>query len=315
MGAAFTGVLSAQGQSVTLLNNVPTPAVAGATVFTGYGPDAASMLASGVYQGAVTVPGAVSCGTTLVTAAAPETPGALSGLWYDAAESGWGIYFAQRRNILFAAWYTYDGSGKPKWYVASSCAMPSGVTGTSGTCTGDLYEVGGPVFFGAPFDPSRAQATKAGTLQVAFTDADHASMTYTVAGPARTVPTTRQAFPTSTVPPAVDFTDLWYNPGESGWGMAMSHQFGIIFLAWFVYDASGAPVWYVASDCTVSGNGCSGALYRTTGPAFGPSFDPAAVHAFQVGTVNVTFSDANHALLSYTVDGVTGSKVVTRQTF
>jgi hypothetical protein len=315
MTPALNNVVLAQSQSVTLLNNVPTPGVAGATIFTGYGSDSQSMLASGVYQGAVTVPGAVSCATTLVTAAAPASPGALSGLWYDGAESGWGIYFAQRRNILFAAWYTYDASGKPRWYVSSSCAMPDGVTGTSGTCNGTLFEVAGPVFFGVAFDPSREHVTNAGTLQVAFTDANHASMTYTVAGQTRTVPITRQVFQTSAVPPAVDFTDLWYNAAESGWGMAMSHQFGIIFLAWFVYDANGAPVWYVASSCTVSGNGCSGALYRTTGPAFGPTFNPAAVQPFQVGTVSVTFNDANHALLSYTVDGVSATKVVTRQTF
>src|SRR6185437_12906793 len=243
----------------------------------------------------------------LVTAAAPETPGALSGLWYDAAESGWGIYFAQRRNILFAAWYTYDATGKPKWYVSSSCAMPAGVTGTSGTCSGDLFEVGGPAFFGVPFDQSRIHASTAGTLQVSFSDAEHASMTYTVAGQTRTVPITRQVFQTSAIPPAVDYTDLWFNPNESGWGMAMSHQFGVMFLAWFVYDASGNPTWYVASNCLVSGSSCSGPLYRTTGPAFGPTFNPAAVQAFQVGTVSLNFADPNSAVLSYTVDGVTAS--------
>src|SRR6185503_3252636 len=96
-------------------------------------------------------------------------------------------------------------------------SMPSGVTGTSGTCTGDLYEGGGPGFLGSPVELSRVPASHAGTLQVAFTDAAHASMTYTVAGQTRTVPIARQVFQPSTVPPAVDFTDLWYNPSERGW--------------------------------------------------------------------------------------------------
>jgi len=74
-----------------------------------------------------------------------------------------------------------------------------------------------------------------------------------------------------------DYTDLWWNPGESGWGIAVLHQFSVMFLAWYVYDSAGKPVWYVASNCGVNAslNGCSGVLYRTTGPAFGPTFDSA----------------------------------------
>lgn len=315
LAPALTGVLTAQGQSVTLLNNVPTPGVAGATIFAGYGASSSSMLANGVYQGAVTIPGNVTCGTTLSTSAAPLSPGPLSGLWSNVNESGWGIQFVQRRNILFAAWYTYDAAGNPKWYVASSCAMPDGVTGASGTCTGSLYHVNGPAFFGVAFNPALENVQQAGTLQVAFTDADHATMTYTAVGQTRTVPITRQVFQTSSVPPAVDYTDLWYNAAEQGWGMAISHQFGAMFLAWFVYDAGGNPTWYVASNCVVSGNSCAGALYRTTGPPLGPAFDPNAVHVFPAGTVSLSFTDANTATLSYTVDGVSGTKSITRQTF
>ena len=65
-----------------------------------------------------------------------NTPGALSGLWWDSAESGWGLHITQRRNILFAAWFTYDAAGNPKWYVASSCTMPAGTTGTTGPPAG-----------------------------------------------------------------------------------------------------------------------------------------------------------------------------------
>jgi len=319
MGAAFTGVLSAQGQSVTLLNNVPTPGVAGATVFTGYGSDANSMLSSGVYQGAVTVPGAVSGATTLVTAAAPATPGALSGLWSSPAEQGWGIYFAQRRNILFAAWFTYDAGGNPKWYTASDCAMQSSMA-SSGRCTGQIFEVSGPQFFGVPFDASRIHVSAVGNLQVDFTDAGNATMTYTVNGTSRTVPIVRQLFASGTTAPAIDYTDLWWaSPAssESGWGLAISQQFNKMFLAWFVYDAAGKPVWYVATDCPVpaTGNGCSGALYTVAGPPFGPTFDPQQVHATQVGTVTLIFSGPNDGSLSYTVGTTTATKAITRQIF
>jgi len=314
LSPALTTVLGGQGQSLSLLNNAPTPGVAGATVFAGYGQDAGSMLNGGVYQGAVTVPGAVSCGTTLNTSAVAKSPEALSGLWSSPSEQGWGIYFSQRHGIVFAAWFTYDGTGKPKWYVSSSCTMAPGATATAGTCNGDLFEVTGPAFVGVPFDASKVHATTAGTIQVRFTDANNASMSYTVAGQSRTVAITRQLFG-STSAPAVDFTDLWFNQNESGWGMAVTQRYDIMFLAWFVYDDAGKPMWYVGPSCTVTGNSCSGQLFSTTGPPFGPTFNPASVVPAAAGTVKVDFTGPNDATISYTVNGVSGVKTVQRQTF
>ena len=313
--AALSGVLSSQGQSVQLLNNVPTPNVAGATVFVGYGTSAAAMLSSHVYEAAMSVPGAVQCTASLASAPAPTSPGALSGLWWNAAESGWGIHFTQRGSNLFAAWYTYDAAGNPKWYVAPNCRFAD-ANATSGSCTSPLYEVNGPTFFGTAFNPSLVHATQDGTLTLNFQDAGTASLSYSLPGFSRTVAIARQVFPVAqTATPAVDYTDLWWNSDESGWGMAITHQFGNIFLAWYVYDANGKPFWYVAPACTVEGSSCSGTLYRTTGPAFGPPLDPTKVQATSVGSAIVSFVDANNAVLSYTVDGVSGTKAIKRQLF
>ena len=40
-----------------------------------------------------------------------------------------------------------------------------------------------------------------------------------------------------------------------------------------------------------------------------------AVQAVPAGSITVNFTDANNALLTYTVDGVEGTKAVTRQLF
>jgi hypothetical protein len=53
---------------------------------------------------------------------------------------------------------------------------------------------------------------------------------------------------------------LWYTASESGWGMSVTHQFGVMFVAIYTYDASGARTWYVASGCNVVGDGCSDSL-------------------------------------------------------
>ena len=312
MQAYLTGVLSSQSQAVEILNNVPTSNVAGATMYVGYGTSAASMLANDVYQTAISVPGGVQCTASLASAPAPTLPGAITGLWWNASESGWGIHFTQRGSDVFAAWYTYDAAGNPKWYVAPQCA---GMTGTSGTCTGPLYEVNGPTFFGVTFVPALSQVTAAGTIRLTFTDANTGSMNYTVGTLTRTVSMVREPLGGGTLTPAVDYSDLWWNPNESGWGMAMAQQGANIFLAWYVYDNTGKPVWYVAPNCTVSGSSCSGALYSTTGPPLGPTFDPNLVKVFTAGSVIVSFIDANNAVLSYTVGNVSTSKTITRQLF
>ena len=310
-----SNVTTTQGQAITVLNNVMASNVAGATFCVGTAAAGGDAVGAGNSRCVATVPPASSTDPIcLPPGAVVNSPGALSGLWWNSGESGWGIHFTQRRNVVFAAWYTYDASGNPKWYVASDCAMPA-QNATSGTCSGTLYEVNGPTFFGTAFNPSLVNVVAAGSLSVNFADANNASMSYTVGGQSRTVAITRQPISSGAAPPAVDYTDLWWNPNESGWGLAIAQQYNVMFLAWYVYDNLGRPMWYVASDCAVSGSGCTGALYRTTGPALGPSFDPSRVSVFAVGSVTLSFTDPNNGTLTYTVDGVSGSKAITRQLF
>jgi hypothetical protein len=70
-------------------------------------------------------------------------------------------------------------------------------------------------------------------------------------------------------------------------------------------------------SCTVNtaGNACSGPLYRTRGPDFDSAFDSSQVRVIPAGTMSVTFTGLDNAVLSYTVDGVSGTKAITRQVF
>ena len=311
LAAAFTGTLTAQGQSVSILNNVSTTSVAGATFFVGYGTNASTMLSNGVNANAVQIPGSQQC-----PAVFPKTPAELSGLWWGGpAENGWGIDFTQRGSAMFVAFYTYDAAGNPKWYVSDNCAMPASAA-THGLCTGNLYEVtGASPLFGVASSGTGGSASKVGTLQVDFADTSHATMSFTIGSVSRTVPIMRQLVRSA---PTIDYTDLWYAGEQAkGWGMAISQQSSAMFLAWFVYDASGRPVWYVAPACAVvtSGNGCAGDVYQVTGPPFGPTFDPNKVQPTKIGTVALTFTDPNNGTMNYTVNGTTGSKTIIRQVF
>jgi hypothetical protein len=50
---------------------------------------------------------------------------------------------------------------------------------------------------------------------------------------------------------AGQFTDLWDNPQESGWGANVVQQLETAFVTLFVYGPDGKPMWYVASDARI----------------------------------------------------------------
>ncbi len=119
---------------------------------------------------------------------------------------------------------------------------------------------------------------------------------------------------------ALNFQALWWKSpagSESGWGVNITHQGDTLFATWFTYDVDGSGMWLVVSDARKSaGNTYSGALYRTTGPAFSSvPFDPAQIAVTQVGSATFTFTDADNGTFAYVVGGISQSKPITRQVF
>ncbi len=233
-----------------------------------------------------------------------------SGLWWNENESGWGMSVTQHGAMIFNAFYTYDQAGTPVWYVMSSCP----VTGYS--CTGPIYQVRGGTSPALPWNGAGAVLTSPGTGTLAFADASNATFSFTLNGITGTKTITRQVFATGNAPPPVDYTDLWWNANESGWGVAISQEFSAIFATWYAYDDSGNAVWYVASNCPVVGNGCTGDLYKVSGgsPLTGPWNGNNKV-VTKVGSASFAFANANAGTLSYSINGATGNRSITRQPF
>lgn len=123
------------------------------------------------------------------------------------------------------------------------------------------------------------------------------------------------ALPAAAASNSVDYTDLWYNPAESGWGLNLIQQNNIIFATLFVYGADNSARWYVASNLSGGGSAFSGQLFQTTGPAFSSPFSPTAVTTTPVGTMTLSFNTPTTATLSYTVNGVSVTKQIQRQTW
>lgn len=121
---------------------------------------------------------------------------------------------------------------------------------------------------------------------------------------------------------AENYSDHWWNPGESGWGVTIADHDTQLFAVWYVYDTDGSPIWFVVPGGTFNANRTffSGDVYRTTGPSFaGATFDPAAVTRTKVGTAAFDFAPAGApagtAVFSYSIAGASGSKRIERMPF
>lgn len=264
----------------------------------------------------------------LLPSAAPASrlPGSanLTGLWWNPAESGWGINFNHQGNILYATVFAYAPSGNASWLVMSGGALQA----DGSSFRGDLYQTTGPAFNANPFTPiGAANVTKVGSMSVLFSSPSAATLTYSWNGTTVAKAIQPQVFgsrlatcqPTQTSRDALaNYQDLWWNPAESGWGVNITQQDNTLFATLFDYDASGAAKWWVMSAGIRQADGSYlGDLLQTTGSAFNaqPFIPLTAANIAKVGTMQFRFSDGTHGTLSYSVNGAAVSKTIIRQEF
>jgi DNA-binding beta-propeller fold protein YncE len=244
-------------------------------------------------------------------------------LWWvpEGAESGWGLNLAHQGSTLFGTWFTYDANGQPTWLV-----MSNGASSAGNRYAGTLFRTTGPPFNAAVFDPAKVTRTPAGSLEIGVVSVNSASMIATVDGATVSKPLAKQIFAAPV--PICDtgasasgflpvYQDLWWNPAESGWGLNVAHEGNVLFITWFTYDLDGSPTWFVGSDIAKTGNATySGTLYKTFGPPMTASpWDPSKVTRMPVGNATLSFRDNDNGTFAYTVNGVAGSKSITRQVF
>ena len=114
---------------------------------------------------------------------------------------------------------------------------------------------------------------------------------------------------------ATDYSDMWYLPAESGWGVNFTQNANVIFMTFFLYDASGQPTWYVAIAYDDGNGNFAGNMYSTTGTYFGAPWNPASFSSTLAGTASFTPANAYQGTLTYTlVGGPTVTKSIVRET-
>ena len=117
--------------------------------------------------------------------------------------------------------------------------------------------------------------------------------------------------------PAVNYSGMWWNASESGWGLSISQgSTNQVFAVWFMYDTAGLPTWYTLELGSWTSTGLqsvySGSIFRYTGPNFANTFDPNEVVGTMVGTGTLRFDSAGTGRLDYTIAGTSGSKKIAR---
>ena len=242
-------------------------------------------------------------------------------LWWNAAESGWGVNLIHQGDVIFATWFTYDADRGGLWLVMDAARLQP-----DGSYTGTIYRTTGvslPQINGQPAQ-SGAVAVGSGTLR--FPTTQQATFSYTVNGVGQQKSMTRFnfatpaptcAFNTATRESATNYQDLWWNPSESGWGVNLSHQGNLLFATWFTYGAGGRGQWLVSDAVRRQPTGeFKGRLYRTAGtPLAQINGSQAQSGATDVGELTLNFADGQNARLDYVVDGVSQTKQLTRYVF
>ena len=281
--AYASGVLSAQGQSVRVIDAIPASSIAGATFFVGYGADGSAMLVNGTTRSVVSVPGSVSC--------RPQPP--QTGWWWNPAEGGRGFTIEVKGNLLFMAAFHYDNEGRATWNYAGGPMALDGSMFTSGF----LRASGGQTLTG-PYAGGPTSATT-GPITLAFSDATHGTMIW----PGGATPIERLPFVpnglTTPVPAGVPEAGWWWNSQESGRGFFVEWQNNNAHIAGYMYDAAGNPTWYLSRDPWTDPLRYSG-RWQSFGNGQAPTgpYRPAQALNENVGPLTIEFSARDRGTLT-----------------
>ncbi len=239
--------------------------------------------------------------------------------YWNPAEPGWGLNLQHQGDLLYGTWYSYAPDDGLVMFLTVEATLNA-----DGSFSGPVYRVAG-----TPFDQINGmQAFTAieqiGTASMVFAGDGELSFSYQLFGVSQTRQLERFVFSsdppvcfgtTASRLPASNYSDLWWNPSEAGWGLTLAHQGEAIFLLWYTYGVGGRDQWVSASQLLRQPDGSfAGALQRPLSGVPLPDISgPATTFPVpQAGTATLRFSDGETGVFSYALDGVTQSKAIQR---
>ena len=123
--------------------------------------------------------------------------------------------------------------------------------------------------------------------------------------------------PTATPPPSnVDYTGIYNDPAQSGWGLAVVRgASGTYAVNLYHYDQDNKTAWYLSTG-QFAGTTYSQSIIALTGPWFGiVPYNPASVAVRAAGTISLQFTTDTTANVSFTIDGRTVTTTVRKLAF
>ena len=223
----------------------------------------------------------------------------VSGWWWDSKLNGTGFFveYGGKSGVgMFVGGFLYDASGNSAWLVSTGPISSATYTSTW------LKVTGGQTLTGTYKAPTN---TSVGSVKLQFTDANNAVMTR----PDGTqINLTRFSF--SALPPALPTAPVggapqsgwwWAGATLSGTGYGIEIQGSNVFVVAYVYDASGNPIWYLATGSLTSPTSYSGTwqIYKggpqLTSPEGNYVANPVAGSAVNM---TLSFQDSTHGTLT-----------------
>ena len=162
---------------------------------------------------------------------------------------------------------------------------------------------------------SPSASSKCGFLNRLFHLARANATALTAAFAMLAAPTAQAQIFTIDTSAASPLTGLWWNANESGWGTTITQQSSIMFVTMFAYDTLGNPVWYTVS-CTIAVTSCSGDMLKFRGGSAPTStWNGSSLGYAKVGTMTLNFTSNDSGSMSYTLDGLSATRQITREIF
>jgi hypothetical protein len=283
LAAYLSGTLGSAGAAVTVLNNASTAPLQGSVFYVGYGTSSQAMLNGGVNRSAITVPGAQVC--------APQAP--ETGWWWNPNENGRGFSIETQGSHLFMAGYLYDTTGRSTWVVSG------GLTSLDGSLYNGVLQTfsNGQTLTGtfqAPAPPATV-----GQLTLAFSDARNGTLSW----PGGTIAIRRFdiAAPSTAPPPAfAPESGWWWSTAEGGRGYFMEFSGTSAFIAGYMYDTGGNPLWYLAEGTMPTSQAFQGRWTQyANGQTLSGAYKLPGLSNANVGSVAIQFQDSSHAMLTF----------------
>lgn len=168
---------------------------------------------------------------------------ALSGWWWNPNESGSGYAIERQGDKVFMSAFLYEANGKPTWY-ATLMQMQA-----DGSYRGDLTRYsGGKSLLGEHKAPTSTVVVATVSARFSFAGQGSLSFSFPDGSAARTIPINRFGFGSPAFAPSNGQfqNNWWWNDQESGTGYFVEVQGNKAFIASFMYDDEGQPVWYAS---------------------------------------------------------------------